>query len=134
VRGQGYSFLAPRAWRTSRTARAIIARSGNAVVSTTTFTLVKPYDPARFGRASAELDRVAAKLAAQSAGRLTSKATTTVAGRKVRAYDIATSAAHFHIGFVLAGKREYQLLCQAPPSAHDPDGACALLFKSFALS
>ena len=93
---------------------------------------MKPYDPARFAAAARELDQVAARLAAQSGGTVIDRATTTVDGRRIRAYDLATPTLRLHIGFVLVGKREYQLLCQRPAGTHDPDGACALLFRSFA--
>ena len=101
--------------------------------------LLKSYSPALFTRVAQELDGVAAKLAAQSRGKLTERATTTVDGRRIRAYRFtgrpATGAAYAErIGFVLQGKREYQLLCQAATGAGDPGGACALLFASFRLA
>ena len=49
-----------------------------------------------------------------------------VAGEKIRAYRFGT----MRIGFVLAGKREYQLLCENRGAR----GACALLFKSFTVA
>ncbi len=95
----------------------------------TTYTLLKAYRPALFGPAARELDRVAAKLAAEAGGKLAERQTIEVAGRKVRAYRFGST----RIGFVLLGKREYQLLCELPPNGSDSDGACALLFKSFSL-
>ena len=93
-------------------------------VSVTTYTLQKPYSPALFAAAAKELDRVAAKLAAAAGGTLSQKQTITVAGEKIRAYRFGT----MRIGFVLAGQREYQLLCEKPGDA------CTLLFKSFTLT
>jgi hypothetical protein len=121
-----------------RTARAVGARRDSALVSATAFTLVKPYSPALFARAAKELDGVAAELAARSHGELKAQGTTTVDGRRIRAYRFtgrpATGAAYDErIGFVLEGRREYQLLCQAASGAGDPGGACALLFASFRL-
>ena len=96
----------------------------------TTYLLQKPYRPALFAAAAKELDGIAAKLAAQAGESPTQKETTTVDGEKIRAYRFGTT----RIGFVLVGKREYQLLCQLPPGGLDAGGACALLFKSFTVT
>jgi hypothetical protein len=124
VRGQGFTFSVPAAWRTSRTPRAVTVRSGKSRISVTTYTLQKPYTPALFAAAAKELDGVAAKLAAAAGTALNEKQTVAVAGEKIRAYRFGTK----RIGFVLLGKREYQLLCE------DAGDACALLFKSFSVS
>ena len=136
--GPGFQLFVPAGWTVRRTLRAVSARRGSALVSATAFTLLKPYSPALFSRAARELDGVAADLAAQSKGKLTERATTTVDGMRIRAYRFTgrppTGAAYEErIGFVLQGKREVQLLCQAASGAGDPDGACALLFASFRL-
>ena len=124
VHGPGFSFSAPAGWNTSRTPRAVTAQSGKSRVSVTTYTLQKPYTPALFAAAAKELDGVAAKLAAAAGTALSEKQTVAVAGEKIRAYRFGT----MRIGFVLLGKREYQLLCE------DAGAACALLFKSFSVS
>lgn len=100
-------------------------------MSATVFTLQKPYNPALFDRAAKELDGIAAKLAAQAGARLTERTTTTVDGREIRAYRFANGTTQTRIGFLLVGKREYQLLCQTPAGTNDPGGACALLFATF---
>jgi hypothetical protein len=100
-------------------------QGGGSRVSVTTYTLQKPYRPALFAAAARELDGVAAKLAAAEGGTLRQKQTTTVAGERIRAYGFGT----MRIGFVLVGKREYQLLCEKAAS-----DACTLLFKSFTVS
>lgn len=105
------------------------ARKGDALVSVTTFGLLKPYDPAKFAAVSKELDGVAAKLAARAGHALTERDTTTVDGRKTRVYRYDG----VRVGFVLEGRREYQLLCMTP-EGEDPDGACDLLFSSFSLT
>ncbi len=125
VRGQGFSFSAPAGWSTSRTPQSVTVRGGGSRVSVTTYTLQKPYSPALFAPAARELDGVASKLAAAAGGTLSQKETLTVAGEKIRAYRFGT----MRIGFVLVGKREYQLLCENAAA-----GACALLFKSFTVS
>ena len=139
LKGSGFRFEAPAAWKATRTGPALEARagaSGSTFVSATAFTLSKPYTPSLFPKAAAELDRVAANLASQSHGTVTERATVTVDGKKARAYRLtvrpkAGEAFDERIGFVLEGKREYQLLCRAPAGSGDPDGACALLYSSF---
>jgi hypothetical protein len=124
VRGPGFSFAVPSGWHTSRTQRAVSASDGGAQVSVTTYTLQKPYRPALFAAAARELDRVAVQLAAQAGDKVTERQTVVVAGQKIRAYRFGT----MRIGFVLVGKREYQLLCP------EPSLACTLLFQSFSVS
>jgi hypothetical protein len=124
VRGPGFSFAVPGGWHTTRTPRAISSSDGKARVSVTTYTLQKPYRPALFAAAARELDRVAGQLAANAGQRLTERQTVEVAGRKIRAYRFGT----MRIGFVLEGRREYQLLCL------DPGAACGLLFETFSVS
>ena len=133
VQGPGFQFSVPAGWTIRRGSGLAAAQSGAALVSATTFTLLKPYDPALFAKAAAELDRNAVKLAAQAHTELTEKLTTTVAGRKVRTYRYTAGGFDTRLGFVLDGKREVQLLCRAPAGSADPDGACGLLFRSFTL-
>jgi hypothetical protein len=139
VAGPGFRFSVPVGWTVQRTLRAVGARRDSAIVSATVFTLLKPYSPALYARAASELDGVAAKLAAQSNGEVTERTTTTVDGRRIRAYRFTGrphegAAYDERIGFVLRGRREVQLLCQAASGAGDPDGACALLFATFHLA
>jgi hypothetical protein len=124
VLGRGFSFSAPVGWKTSRTPRAVTVQSAGSRVSVTTYTLQKPYNPTLFAAAAKELDGLAAKLAAAAGEAITEKQTVDVAGERIRAYRFGT----VRIGFVFAGKREYQLLCE------NPGDACALLFKSFSVS
>jgi hypothetical protein len=123
VRGPGFSFAAPGGWRTTRTQHAVASSGGGAQVSVTTYTLQKAYRPALFAAAARELDRVASQLAAEAGQKLTERETVEVAGRKIRAYRFGT----MRIGFVLVGRREYQLLCR------QPGAACTLLFDSFSV-
>jgi hypothetical protein len=131
--GPGFSFSAPSGWIVRRTETSVDARKGSSLVSATDFTLQKPYNPVLFSRAAKELDGVAAKLAAQAGATLSQRATTTVDGRKIRAYRFANGSVQTKIGFLLDGKREYQLLCQMPAGTSDPDGACAMLFATFSV-
>ena len=130
VQGPGFSFSVPATWTTTRTAARVVARHGDAEVSATLFPLLKRYEPARFDAAAQELDRVARTLAEKSGGTLSESVTTVVDGRKIRAYRYAAHGTHTRIGFLLEGKREYQLVCAAPVQAA-VEGACSLLYSSF---
>jgi hypothetical protein len=141
VTGPGFGFAVPDGWRATQTVRSVVARKpGDAagpLVSATILPLAKPYSPSLFASAAKELDGLAAQLAHASGGTVTESVTTTVDGQRIRAYRFTSHpagkpAADVRIGFLLEGRHEYQLLCQAPAGAGDPDGACALLFGSFA--
>ncbi len=142
VEGPGFRFSTPASWRVRRSSGAVAARSPRvaaALVSAAVYRLARPYTPDRFAEAARELDAVAARLARAAGGHVVAGETTTAAGRKIRAYrftlrDDAGRHLVGRVGFVLAGKREVQLLCQAPAGAGDPDEACALLFSSFAFT
>lgn len=132
----------PAAWRVrheTHGANAQSRRNPPAIVSAATYRLGKTYAPSEFGAAAKELDGVAARLARAAGGKVTESETTTVDGRKVRAYRFGATVSGAgayadRVAFVLAGRREVQILCQAPAGAGDPDGACALLFSSFTLT
>jgi hypothetical protein len=126
VEGPGFSFSAPKDWTVRRTTHGLVASQGNSLVSVTRFTLLKPYDPKLFDKTARELDGVAARLAAQSGGKLDESATTVVDGRKIRAYRYASKGTPMRIGFVLVGRREYQLVCSG-----DTGDPCTMLFSSF---
>lgn len=124
VTGVGFSVQVPAAWRVAQSRNGIVARGAGSLVSVTVFPLRRPYLPSQFDTAAAELDRVASRLAAQAGATVSERLTTTVADRRTRAYRYGQT----RVGFVLAGKREYELLCVGQSDA------CALLFSSFALS
>ena len=121
----GMTVLA-RNWRGGRTGEIdIVARDGDALVSVTHFPLRRPYDQSQFDTAARALDAVAARLA-KAAGHAVERAeTVTVANRKARSYAYGTR----RIGFVLAGRDEFQLFCTQQQSA-----ACDLLFNTFTLT
>ncbi|HSX21444.1 MAG TPA: hypothetical protein VLE97_01565 [Gaiellaceae bacterium] len=116
-------------WKVLHTQLSTTAAGDGSVVSVTVFSLRKPYTPALFASATKELDRVAAKLAADSHGTLTESVTTTLAGQKARSYRYSTAAYKARIGFVLSGRHEYELFCRDANVA-----ACGQLFATFALS
>jgi hypothetical protein len=128
VGAAGFSFEAPSGWRVTRTPTSVAARHGKAIVSVTTFRLVRTYRPALWPKVVPELDRVAEQLAARVHGTVRASMTQTIAGRKARVYDITRSGEDERIGFVLDGRREYQLYCRAA------GGACDTLLGSFSLS
>ena len=142
VRGPAFRFSAPASWRVRRAAASVVAESRAdpaARVSAVVYRLATTYTPDRFAEAAKELDGVAAKLAHDAGGSVTDAETTAVAGLEIRAYRFTARAPQGRryddrVGFVLHGRREVQLLCQAPSGAGDPDGACALLFSSFTLT
>jgi hypothetical protein len=142
VKGSGFQFEAPTGWTTKSSGTSSEARrdaGGRTMVSATAFTLLKPYSPKLFDQAAKELDRIAAKLAVQSKSKLSESTTVMVDGKKIRAYRLTVHPASGpsfdeRIGFVLLGKREYQLLCRAPVGSGDPSGACALLYATFRTS
>lgn len=129
MQGDGYQVSVPGDWNVSVLGDGVVARSGGALVSVTRFRLRRRYDSSMFAAAVPQLDRVAAGLAADAGGTLTSRSTALVAGRRSRVYRYR----HTKIGFVLVGRSEYQLLCRSPGGG-DPGGACALLFSSFGIA
>ena len=121
----GFAFEAPRGWAVALKASSASARHGSAVVSVTRFPLREPYDQSQFDRAAKTLDAVAVRLAKASGTRIAKAETVTVAHRQTRAYTYGGR----RIGFVLAGRDEYQLFC-----AQAAGSACDLLFSSFTLT
>jgi hypothetical protein len=132
VRGTGYRFEAPLGWKVTHDQGTTAAASGAIDrVEVRTFTLARAYREALFAAAVRELDSASERIAEQLDGRVTSRRTARVAGRKVRAYTIDYDGKIAEITFLLDGKREYQLLCRRAASG---DGvACRQLVESFAL-
>jgi hypothetical protein len=131
VNGPSFSFAVPGDWTIRLTSASRAASRGGARVSASVFPLREAYAPGLFARAARELDRVAAKLASDSKATLPESTTTTLSGRRARAYRYATASYEARLGFVLKGRREYELFCQSPKGRGDADGACALLFATF---
>jgi hypothetical protein len=133
VRGDGYSFAAPAGWRVTRSGSSVAAEHGTDAVSITTFRLTKPYTAKLWNEAVAELDGVAAKLAAELHGSVSASRTVNAGGGAARQYDLAfTKDGHQlveRITFALRGRREYELLCRYEAGKHEP--ACERLLVSF---
>lgn len=125
IRGDGYALDVPEGWQVTRPKDAVVARSGDALVSVTRFPLRKPYSADQFDAVAKTLDGVVDKLAKAAGATVSARETVTVDGdRKIRSYRYGNK----RIGFVLAGINEYQLFC-APAGA-----ACDLLYGSFTLT
>jgi hypothetical protein len=133
VHGNGYAVGLPTGWTVSRSARGVQARDGASIVSVTTFTLVRRYRPQLFPKVTRELDATASQLAAVARGKLAKSETLNLAGGPARAYTIDLGKGEERIGFVLSGKREYQLYCRYDPGS-DAEAACSTLFSSFRLA
>jgi hypothetical protein len=136
VTGGGYRFSAPSSWSVQRSGREVMAMSGPVdLAGVTTYTLARAYRPSLWTKAVPALDRTAAALAAENGGDLRVRETVVVAGRRARRYEIAYRADGVsmveRIAFVLAGRREHQLLCRFESGGDD--GACGTLFSSFRL-
>ena len=127
--GPGFSISIPVGWTVRKTDTSLAASQGKDQVSVTRYPLLKAYDASKFAAAAAELDRAADKLAAQGKGTVTRRQTTTVAGRKIRAYRLVVDGTPTRIGFVLVGKLEFELRCAGALGA-----PCDLLFSSFSLA
>ena len=132
VRGPTYSFLAPAGWQVTRTGRTLLAADEDSAVAVSTFRLARAYTPALWEEASAELDTVAEKLAAELGGAVTRRGTRILTGRRARFYELSgTRDSTQRVVFLLRGRREYQILCRW---RSDPDAgreACELALTSF---
>jgi hypothetical protein len=134
VEGNGFFFAAPAGWEVTRDGRRKLAVKGkeSSLVSVHVFPLAKAYTPALFSRASRELDAVADDLARGLGGTITSARTVTIDGGRARQYEVRYRDLLQEITFVLAGRREYQLLCRR--KADDGHDACVQLVSSFKLA
>ena len=117
----------------TRTKNAVVVQGGEVdLVEVRTFRLVKPYRPRLFDAAARELDGVVMRIAMQLSGRVASRETIRVSGRRARAYRIEYDGRVQELTFVLVGPTEYQLLCRR--LAEESDAACRQLVDSFALT
>jgi hypothetical protein len=126
VRGEGFRYNAPADWTVDGA-----AASSGAVnrVEVLVFRLLRPYDPARRAATAHELDRVAAGIASQVNGSISSRRALEVGGLDARSYAVTFDGKIEKITFALQDRREYQLLCRRP--AGGDDSACAELLRSF---
>jgi hypothetical protein len=131
VSGPGFAFQAPEGWTTKLLPTSAEARQDAAtVVSVTVSPLVRPYRIALFPRVAKELNRVASTYAASLKGKVTSRRTVSVAGRKARQYEIEHGDLVDRITFLLRGRKNFQLTCRWRNADGEPS-ACAQLAASF---
>jgi hypothetical protein len=141
VAGPGFGFSAPAGWEVElrgRSSSATPESGATELVSVRVFRLARPYRPALWPSVVSELDRVAGDLARQLGGRIESSAVVVVDGRRAKRYDIRYERDGTEVvertGFVLRGRREFQLVCRFEVSG---DGAgrraCDLLFSTLRL-
>jgi predicted Zn-dependent protease len=132
VRGPGFRFEAPRGWRVERTQSQVSASRDSELVRVALFPLVKPYTPALFTRVEGELEARMTGIARQSRGTISGRQTVTAAGIRSHAYDVTVGDHVDQYTFVLAGLREYQLLCRRKASSDA--SFCETLQSSFVRS
>ena len=136
VRGDGYTFSAPKGWKVERTAREVRAADGLNLVSVERFQLLRVYRPQLWPQVVPELDRAADTVSAQQRGTVVDRRTVTISGLRARRYDIdyehQGKALVERIAFVLKGKAEYLLLCRYERGG--ATGACDGLLSSFRLA
>jgi hypothetical protein len=130
VNGRGFRFDAPAGWTVQRSGRLVSASKDGDLVQVATFSLLKPYNPALFGRVERELHMRMQEIAAQSGGRVSGNSTVTAGGIRSHSYQVVAGDHVDEYTFVLQGKREYQLLCRRATSSGSD--ACDQLVKSFA--
>jgi hypothetical protein len=138
VSGTGYSFSGPAEWEVERSGGTLSASAGNDLVSVTVFRLARPYRPDLWEQAVPELDRAARALATRLSGRLEKLRTLVIAGRRARGYEISYARAGDRFvergAFLLAGRREYQLVCRIEAVEDGEHPACRTLFVTFRLA
>ena len=126
VQGTGFSFQAPAGWK------VVGATASNGPidrVQVNAFRLIHPYVHAKQVAAARELDSVAARLAQQLKGKVSSRRTLEVHGLDARGYAIDHKGLTEEFTFVLRGQHEYELLCRR--AAGGDDAACRELVLSF---
>ena len=139
MKGLRFSFSAPASWRVTHSPRGIsVAPAGDDVtlVSVTVFRLARPFRPALWPSVVEELDRVARSLAARLDGKVETRRTIEVAGRRAREYELSFTRRGEELGeritFLLQSRREYQLLCRwRSPRSDAISDACDRLSDSF---
>jgi len=130
VTGPGFRFQAPAGWKVERAKARVSASHESELVQVATFPLLKAYDAALFEKVARELQVRMKQIAGQTNGKLSGRRTVTADGIRAHAYDVAVGEHVDEYTFVLAGKREYLLLCRRS-SEDDASQACARLARSF---
>jgi hypothetical protein len=130
VRGHGFSFNAPGAWKVTTAPRTVLAAHGSELLQVSSFPLLRPYSDALFGKVKKELDVRMQAVAKDAGGTVTGSRTVTANGARAHSYEVAAGKDVLEYTFVLRGKLEYELLCRRPSS--ESDDHCKTLLSSFA--
>jgi len=130
VRGSGFTFQAPVGWKVERAKSRVAVTHDSELVQVATFPLLKPYDETLFDKVARELRTRMRQIAVQTKGRLSGERTVTADGIRSHAYDVTVGNQVDEYTFVLAGKREYLLLCRR--SSAEKADPCVHLVDSFA--
>jgi hypothetical protein len=94
-----------------------------------TFPLLRRYDSTLFKKVATELRTRMLQIAGETKGRLSGERTVNAGGIRSHAYDLTKGDQVDEYTFVLAGKREYLLLCRR--SSDEKAEACERLATSF---
>lgn len=129
VRGPGFSFDAPAGWRVERAKSRVAATHDAELVQVATFPLLRRYDVKLFDEVARELRTRMLQIAGETNGRLSGERTVSAGGIRSHAYDVTVGDQVDEYTFVLAGKREYLLLCRR--SSEKKAEACERLATSF---
>src|SRR5436305_3169047 len=129
VRGPGFSFDAPAGWKVVRAKARVSATHDAELVQVATFPLLKPYDATLFDKVARELQVRMREIAGQTNGTVSGSRTVRADGVRAHAYDVKVGDHVDEYTFVLAGKREYLLLCRR--SSGGGREACDRLAESF---
>jgi hypothetical protein len=141
VNGPGFTFRAEQRREIARTPRAVSvlpADEGSPELeSVTIFPLIKPFRPALWPQAAAELDGVADRLVSSLGGEAVAEPRTVRrGGLRGRLYEIRYEREGVELRqrltLLLSRRTEYQLLCRWDDAAGEPPG-CALLETTFRL-
>jgi hypothetical protein len=129
VRGPGFKFDAPAGWKVERAKGRVWATQDSELVQVATFPLLRRYDAKLFGRVARELRTRVLQIAGETNGKLSGERTVRAAGIRSHAYDVTVGDQVDEYTFVLAGKREYLLLCRR--KADKKTEVCERLTTSF---
>ena len=137
--GPGFAFSAPAEREIARTPRSVSVLPEDAATqeleSVTIFPLIKPFRPALWPPARAELDGVAERVVSNLGGEYVREPRTVRrGGLRGRLYEIAYEREGVELRqrltLLLSRRIEYQLLCRWETAEGEPP-ACALLETSF---
>jgi hypothetical protein len=110
VSGVGFHFEAPATWTVRRSGSVVTVRDGVEFVQVARFPLVKAYRPALFAAVARELRVRMGQVARGS--RVEDAGDVTVDGIRSHVYRLPQDGYVDEYTFVLAGRREFQLLCR----------------------